>query len=70
MPIYEYKCENCEKEFELFHTTAEVEVVECPVCRSQDAKKLFSTFSSSSNETANVANDNMSGCCGGSCGCG
>ncbi|MCH8125239.1 zinc ribbon domain-containing protein [candidate division KSB1 bacterium] len=69
MPIYEYKCVECQKEFEIFHTSSGLDSVECPKCRSKETKKLFSTFASTSYESASVAGNGSQGCCGGSCGC-
>lgn len=45
MPIYEYKCRNCENRFEqlVFKST---EKIACPVCGSDEAEKYVSTFSS------------------------
>ena len=42
MPIYEYKCRECDTAFEvLVNTTVEPE---CPECRSPRLDKQFSTF--------------------------
>lgn len=32
MPIYEYRCESCEKDFESFHSRMDEEPEECPDC--------------------------------------
>ncbi|UCG77595.1 MAG: zinc ribbon domain-containing protein [Nitrospirota bacterium] len=42
MPIYEYSCNNCGKEFELlvFGSSA----VSCPHCENSDITKKMSTF--------------------------
>jgi putative FmdB family regulatory protein len=47
MPVYEYQCEGCGKQFEAtqsIHTRAEETV--CPYCRSAKARRLMSTFAS------------------------
>lgn len=45
MPIYEYKCQSCLKEFELLRGAISAsEKLECPHCRSSDIDKLFSSF--------------------------
>ena len=47
MPLYEYRCEECSKEFEAtqsLHTR--VEDTECPYCHTNRATRLLSSFSS------------------------
>lgn len=41
MPLYEFQCTQCQREFEelVFHTD---EVVQCPECQSQDVKRTIS----------------------------
>jgi putative FmdB family regulatory protein len=53
MPVYDYKCKNCNKEFELVLTFAEREqLVTCPHCGStdveQEATKFYAVTSSKS----------------------
>ena len=50
MPILEYKCKQCEKDFERLVFLGEEEGVSCPECKSNDvAKKMSaSSFMSSS----------------------
>lgn len=45
MPIYEYRCEPCNKQFETFVITSS-EPVACPTCQNAEVKKLMSTFAS------------------------
>jgi putative FmdB family regulatory protein len=45
MPIYEYNCMDCGKEFEVLVSNDKEKVV-CPTCKKTNLKKLFSTFSS------------------------
>jgi putative FmdB family regulatory protein len=40
MPVYEYSCKACEKQFELL--VRKQTVVKCPSCQSDDLEKLFS----------------------------
>lgn len=40
MPIYEYRCRECEQEFELL--VRKDTVIACPACESEDLEKLLS----------------------------
>ena len=43
MPIYEYKCKDCNKEFELLTTSAkDDQKIQCPTCKSANVTKLIS----------------------------
>lgn len=45
MPIYEYRCEDCGKTFEVFtRSCCGGEKKECPDCGSQKVKRVFSVF--------------------------
>ncbi len=47
MPLYEYRCGQCEKQFEASQSVyARVEDTECPFCRACQATRLMSSFSS------------------------
>jgi putative FmdB family regulatory protein len=47
VPLYEYRCEQCEKQFEANQSLyARVEDTECPFCRARQATRLMSSFSS------------------------
>ncbi len=41
MPIFEYKCSDCEREFEAFVTAARAP--ECPACQGSNLQKLLSS---------------------------
>ena len=43
MPIFEYRCETCDREFEKLVRPSEV--VDCPECGGLHLEKLFSTVS-------------------------
>lgn len=43
MPIFEYRCADCDSEFEKI-VFKEPETVQCPTCRSVETRKLLSTF--------------------------
>lgn len=62
MPIFEYKCENCNHKYEiLVKTSAADDEIGCPVCKSTEKKKLFSTFA------ASVSGGSGDYCQGGNC---
>jgi putative FmdB family regulatory protein len=43
VPVYEYRCEECEAQFEeLVRATAEPPP--CPACASQEVTRLYSSF--------------------------
>lgn len=47
MPLYEYRCGQCEKQFEATQSVyARVEDTECPSCHARQATRLMSSFSS------------------------
>lgn len=66
MPIFEYKCNNCGKKFDVLHksSTNMAEVV-CPDCQSKNSKKLLSSFSAS---MSSGGFEGGSSCSDGSCG--
>ncbi len=46
MPIYEFKCNGCNKKFETILTSsAKVSEVTCPECQSKNIKKTISASS-------------------------
>ncbi len=57
MPIYEYQCNQCEREFsQLFLNQREVKKVKCKYCGSPDLKKLVSAFIVHQTEASRLAN--------------
>ncbi len=75
MPIYEYRCEACERRFEVLTSFAERDRAQaCPSCESVRARVLVSSFAaigdkSEFTSTLPMAPSTSGGCCGGSCGC-
>jgi len=57
MPIYEYRCNQCNKEFsELLLSQREISKVRCRDCNSKDLTKLISSFSVHQTEGSRLAN--------------
>jgi putative FmdB family regulatory protein len=46
MPIYEFRCRTCGKQFEQVVFGSNKEPVQCPGCGSVDAERLMSAFAS------------------------
>jgi putative FmdB family regulatory protein len=45
MPLYEYRCRKCGKQFELLRRMADADRdLVCPECRSEEVERLLSTF--------------------------
>ena len=40
MPIYDYECGRCKRQYEYFHNGSSDKKAKCPHCGSQDPKKL------------------------------
>ena len=74
MPLFEYVCKKCGKEFEKLIFSIDGEQIECPSCKSADIEKKFSVFSSKSSKNDSCGCDSSSDCAvkkhGGGCGCG
>ena len=69
MPIYDYRCEECGKVYDVFHKVKEVEEdIVCPGCESKKHTRLLSapSISMGSKQAAPPCADG--GCCPGSCG--
>jgi putative FmdB family regulatory protein len=70
MPTYDYKCNDCNTKYEVFHKTKENETqVKCPTCESENSRKLisvsnFSGFSSVKSYDMPAASPCASGMCG------
>lgn len=43
MPMYEYKCESCDKQFELRQKFSDPPATECPACGGPVAKLISAT---------------------------
>jgi putative FmdB family regulatory protein len=74
MPIYEFICNKCNRNFEDFVLSAQkIDGIRCPSCGSRDVKKQFSMFSCGTSRGLGGVSGGMSGSlssggCGGSSG--
>ncbi len=73
MPLYEYHCESCEREFELRRPIKDADAkTRCPECESEDVTRklsLFIAFTKSDSGAQSLGD--AGGCgCGGACACG
>ncbi len=66
MPIYEYRCRGCGRDFEKYLPTAATPVT-CPECESGNVMRKLSVFDTKSE--ADFAPAPGGGCCGGACAC-
>ena len=69
MPIYEYRCEDCDKPFETL-VRAFREEVTCPGCDGASVERLLSTFAMSGLSSSAPSSGGGCGCGRGGCGCG
>ncbi|MFN8188179.1 MAG: zinc ribbon domain-containing protein [Gaiellales bacterium] len=44
MPIYEYRCGDCEQQFEEYLAASTAPVPTCPACSSAKVERLWSSF--------------------------
>ncbi|MGA9722219.1 MAG: zinc ribbon domain-containing protein [Candidatus Binatus sp.] len=79
MPIYEYRCTDCDRSFEAFVRPGDSRA-QCPHCDGKKLTREMSTFAARASNgdgaaavASAMANSGTSstggGCCGGSCGC-
>jgi putative FmdB family regulatory protein len=69
MPIYEYACQKCQKEFEELILGGQTDI-HCPACDSGEVKRLLSVAAiktSSGFVSTGASAGGCSGCHGGSC---
>ena len=66
MPVYEYRCLECQRLFERYVCTWG-EAVSCPACAAENVEKQLSTFAMAGGPPR--AAGGGGGCCGGGCGC-
>ena len=72
MPIYEFRCEKCERDSEILVRSSDWLGTKCPHCGSTKLAKKFSTFAAAGgggNDSPSCSTGgNRGGCCGGHCG--
>jgi putative FmdB family regulatory protein len=57
MPIYEYRCNDCQEEFsQLFLNSRDTKNVKCKFCRSRNLTKLVSAFRIHQTEESRLTN--------------
>jgi putative FmdB family regulatory protein len=68
MPLFDFRCKKCRKEFEALVLGDDIPV--CPHCGAKKLEKLMSTFAvggKGAGENQAAASSKCSGCSGGSC---
>lgn len=63
MPLFRYRCDDCQKQFEELVSFNESEGVQCPNCGSTNTVKLVSSFATIGGGSGG---DSVSSCSGGS----
>ncbi len=61
MPIYEYKCEACDCDFEILTTRSEENNIICPECGISDVKRQLSVSCVGGSEPINCASRGSGG---------
>ncbi|NLS45527.1 MAG: zinc ribbon domain-containing protein [Firmicutes bacterium] len=70
MPIFEFKCRECDNKFEELLQSSDISRVTCPNCGSGEIKRLISTFAfggESGFKTSTTGSNGCRTCSGGSC---
>jgi len=72
VPLYEYRCADCDRHFERYVSTT-AGAASCPACGSVEVKRMLSLFAMKSDggpvASSVPAGGGGGGCCGGGCGC-
>lgn len=66
MPIFEYLCQDCGKNFEKLVRTSDTDGVRCPSCGKAEVEKLLSTFAAHGGRDSGPA-QMQGGCPAGMC---
>jgi putative FmdB family regulatory protein len=75
MPIYEYRCKACKKQFELMRTMAQMNApAPCPACESRETMRQLSLFAAQTKGAPTFSGESCATseamgmpCCGGGC---
>jgi putative FmdB family regulatory protein len=70
MPIFEYRCEECGRSFELLQLASGAPASACIHCGSAQTKKLYSTFATTSVSASSASDAPVCGRCGSNNPCG
>jgi len=63
VPIFEYRCSDCESKFDILIKNSDDINIFCPDCNSSKVNKLFSAFSTSAGKDSYSYNNCASGNC-------
>jgi putative FmdB family regulatory protein len=67
MPLYEYQCSDCAREFDALRPLHRAnEVIDCPACGSRQVRRKISVIALRTDEPSNHSDGAW---CGGGCGC-
>jgi putative FmdB family regulatory protein len=66
VPLYEYRCAECEHQFESLVAAGRADQASCPVCGASQVRRLLSVFAAPRGGDGAAAP--TGGCCGGACG--
>jgi putative FmdB family regulatory protein len=81
MPIYEYRCGDCERSVEVLVRAGHDEDAQCPACHGAQLTREMSVFAARGGDSNGIAEaaraltsngagrSSGGGCCGGACGC-
>ena len=74
MPVYDYRCLDCDATYDVLHKVKEIkDDIVCPSCGSRNSKKLMSVTavsmgSGSPSSSSSGSSCDSGTCCGGACG--
>ncbi|MGE5381456.1 MAG: FmdB family zinc ribbon protein [Methylocystaceae bacterium] len=69
MPFFDFKCEQCEKKFEVRVSNAAKDKVRCPNCGGNQIKQLLSPFFAPGSSGGNSCSGSNCSSCGPGCSC-